>query len=220
MTYVSVDARFFVYDSHVQGVRHLDPEFIYQAAGVHEQNIFWVRPHEVAKRIAQLDGIKTVKVRCSLPAQVAIEVEEREPVVMWRAETQKQDLWLDKEGVVLPYGGDVHSPDTIFVVDSSERDLEVGDHIEPEGIVRSVQQLAAGLPKIKVFLYKADKGLVFLQKVDGGEWPVYVGSSEDLPRKIQVVQAVTDYLVSQNIRPRYVDARWADHPAYGKPVGE
>jgi cell division septal protein FtsQ len=220
IAYASTDARFFVYDAHIAGARHVAAETIYQAAGVHEQNIFWVRPQEVARRIIQIEGIKAVRVRCSLPAQVIVEVEEREPLVMWRAQTQERDWWLDEEGVILPYHGDVRSADTIFVVDSSERHLEVGGLIEPEGIVQSVQQLAAALPEIKVIFYEADRGLSFIHQVSGGEWPVYVGSSEDLGHKIQVVQTLTDYLMSHNIHPRYVDVRWADHPVFGKPRGE
>jgi cell division septal protein FtsQ len=215
--YVSVDAKFFVYEAQIEGSHHLKPEAIYRTAQIHEQNILWIRPEKVAERIFQLDGIKAVRVRCRLPAQVMIDVREREPVVMWRAKAQGHDFWLDKEGIVLPYPGDALSPDMVFVVDSSERHLQVGDRIEPEGIVSSVLQLAAALPGAQVFYYETNRGLYFSQEVGQGAWPVYVGTSEDLPRKIQIVQALTDYLVGHNIEPRYVDVRWPDHPVYGKP---
>jgi cell division septal protein FtsQ len=217
--YASTDARFFVYDAQIVGVQHLEVEAIYQAAGVHEQSIFWIDPHRVAERVMQLEGIRAVYVRCELPAIVSIEVTEREPVVMWRATSQQQDLWLDEEGVVLPYHGDVNSPDMVFVVDYGERNLQQGDRIEPEGIVQSVLQLAATVPGVRVFSYMPGQGLSFTQGMAGGEWPVYVGTSTDLPRKIQVLQALTDYLQANNIRPRYIDVRWADHPVYGRLSG-
>jgi cell division septal protein FtsQ len=220
VAYASTDAQFFVYQAHVRGAQHMAAEVIYQAAGIHEQNIFWIQPREVAQRIVQLDGIKAVRVQCSLPAKVLIEVEEREPMVMWRARAQDQDWWLDEEGVVLPYHGDVGSADTVFVVDSSERSLGVGMTIEPQDIVRSVLQLAAALPEISVFYYDADRGLSFMHSGDDGEWPVYVGSSEDLTHKIEVMRVLTEYLVAQGIRPRYVDVRWADRPVFGKPPGD
>lgn len=215
--YVSVDAKFFVYEAQISGVRHLKPQLIYRTARVHEQNIFWIHPQKVAKRLIELDGIKAVRVRCGLPALVTIEVQEREPIMMWRALVQNEDLWLDEEGTVLPYHGDVGAADTIFVVDSSERHIQVGDRIEPAGIVQSVLQLAAALPGTQVFYYEADKELYFTQHVGEGEWPVYVGTSTDLPRKIQILQALTEHLTQHNIQPRYVDVRWADHPVYGKP---
>ena len=217
--YASTDARFFVYEAHIVGAQHLEAGRIYQAAEVYEKNIFWIDPQAVAQRIVQLDGIKGVRVRCELPAVVTIEVEEREPVVMWRATTQQEDLWLDGDGVVLPYHGDVDSPGMIFVVDYSERHLQVGDRIEPDGVVQSALQLAAAVPGARVFDYQPGWGLSFTQGSDRAEWPVHVGTSEDLPRKIQVLQALTDYLQSNNVQPRYVDVRWADHPVYGRQPG-
>lgn len=222
IAYASSDFSFFVYrdSTQIQGARFLRADKIFEASGVNEQNIFWIDPAKVAGRIVAMDGVKAARVRCNLPASVTIQVEEREPVVMWRATSQDQDLWLDEAGVVLPYHGDVNSPDMVFVVDYSERHLKVGDRIEPEGIVQSVVQLAAALPGEQVYYYQPDRGLSFTHRVSGGQWPVYVGTSEDLARKIQVVQALTEYLVANNIGPRYVDVRWAEHPVYGKPEGE
>lgn len=213
--YVSTTEKFFVFDADVLGNHHVEKDTIYLASGVHEQNVFWIRPNKVAEAIVQLDGIRAASVRCRLPAHVSIEVTERQPQVLWRAEVQGNDWWLDEEGVVLPYHGVVS--DTVFVVDSSERLLNVGDRVEPEGIVTSVQQLAASLPEVSLFYYQTDRGLSFMQKTAYGSWPVYVGDSSDLARKIQVLQALTDYFVKHKMRPTYVDVRWADYPVFGKP---
>lgn len=218
--YGSTDARFFVYQAGIIGNRYLRAEGIYEAAGVHEQNIFWIDPAAVARRIARLDGIKVARVRCELPALVTIEVEERQPKLLWRTTNQGRDWWLDEEGMVLPYHGDTQAAETLFVVDSSQRELDFGQKIEPTGIVTSVVQLAAALPQSRVFFYDAERGLSFTQKGLGAEWPVYVGSSEDLEIKIQVMQTLTAYLEANGIKPRYVDVRWAEHPVYGRPVGE
>ena len=222
LVYVSSDFSFFVYRdrTRVEGARFLPVDEIFGVSGVNEQNVFWIDPVEVAKRVVAVDGVKAARVRCDLPTMVTIDVEEREPVVMWRATSQEQDLWLDEAGVVLPYHGDVNSPDMVFVVDYGERHLDVGDRIEPEGIVQSVLQLAAALPGEQVYYYQPDRGLSFTHRVSGGQWPVYVGTSDDLARKIQVVQALTDYLVANNVGPRYVDVRWAEHPVYGRPEGD
>jgi len=219
VVYTSSDYGFFVYrdQTRIEGVRFLQEDEIFAASGVNEQNIFWIDPGEVAKRIAALNGVKAVRVRCDLPTLVTIEVEEREPVVMWRSTSQEQDFWLDEAGEVLPYHGDVNSPDMVFVVDYGERHLKVGDRIEPEGIVQSVLGLAAALPGEQVYYYQPDRGLSFTHRVSGGQWPVYVGTSDDLARKIQVVQALTEYLVANNVGPRYVDVRWPEHPVYGQP---
>ncbi|MEJ2210327.1 MAG: FtsQ-type POTRA domain-containing protein [Anaerolineae bacterium] len=220
IVFASADARFFVYEATIRGAQHLPATTIYQAAGVHEQNIFWIDPGEVARRIVALEGIKAVEVTCELPARVVIEVEERQPVILWRAQSQERDWWVDAEGRVLPYHGDVDSPETVFVLDSSERHLDVGHTVEPQGLADSVLKLAEALPEVQVFYYQADRGLSFTQQGEAGSWPVYVGSSEDLARKIQVMLALTGYLQTNGVRPLYVDVRWADHPVYGRPAAD
>jgi hypothetical protein len=213
--YVSVTPDFFVSGATVLGNHHVAKDTVYQASGIDSQNIFWIQPRRVAEAIVQLHGIKTAHVRCRLPAQVTIEVTERQPVVLWRAEAQGNDWWLDEEGVVLPYHGTVS--DTVFVVDYSERPLSVGDRVEPEGIVTSVQQLASSLPEVSLFYYQPDRGLSFTQNTVHGSWPVFIGDSSDLPRKIQVLQALTEYFAKHKMRPSYVDLRWADYPVFGNP---
>lgn len=221
IVYTSTAEEFFVYQAHVAGVHHLDASMIYQTAGIDEQNIFWIEPPKVADRIGQIEGVKRVQVHCRVwPAQVTIKVDEREPVILWRAQSQGRDWWLDEDGVVLPYHGDPQSPDTVFVIDSSERHLKTGDRILPEGIAWSVRQWAAALPDIRIFFYEADRGLSFIQQINGRKWPVYVGAGHDVSRQIQIVQALTEHFVGQNLYPLYVDARWADHPVYGWPVSD
>jgi hypothetical protein len=73
------------------------------------------------------------------------------------------------------------------------------------------------MPEIRVFIHQPDRGLSFALEAQGMEWPVYVGSGDDLPRKIRIMQAMTAYMVSNDIQPRYIDVRWADHPVYGRP---
>jgi len=220
IVYISSDAQFFVYEAEIEGVHHLKSKKIYESAQVHQQSIFWIQPSQVEDNIRQLNGIKDVEVHCRLPARVVVRVEEREPIVLWRLLTQEQDYWLDEEGVVLPYHGDPTSPDVVIVADSSDRQLQEGARIEPASLVRSVQQLAVALPQVEFIFYGAERGLSFTQKTDRGEWPVYVGTSEDLARKIGVVQALNVHLAEHQIQPRYVDVRLASHPVYGRPAGE
>lgn len=166
-----------------------------------------------------LPGVRAVRVRCGLPADVTIEVAEREPVVLWRATVQGRDWWLDKEGVVLPYHGDPSSPNTIFVVDYSDRHLEEGVLVEPAGLIDSVLQLAAAMPQARLFFFSADRGLSYRQQASGRDWMVYVGTSDSLGRKIQAVDVITDYLTASGISPAYIDVRWPDRPVYGMAGG-
>lgn len=220
IAYVSAHDKFFVSRVQVVGARHVDPALVLEIADVHRQNIFWVKPRLVAGQIAQLQGIKAVRVQCKLPASVTIEVTEREPAALWHLASLGQEWWVDEEGIVLPYAGDPETAGIIFVVDSTERELQTGARIEPTGLVLSAQRLAAVLPEARVFYYDQVRGLSFLQNSAGGEWPVYVGTSDDLQRKIRVVEALTEYFAANSIQPTYVDVRTASHPLYGEPPGK
>jgi hypothetical protein len=213
--YVTVADAFYVYSATVEGAHYLDARSIYEVAQINEHHVFWLNPQEVADNITHLQGIESAHVRLQLPNRVSIQVEERAPIIVWRSGSMGRDLWLDKEGMVLPYGGDIDSPDVVYVMDSSDRNVQEGDFIKPEGIAQSVVQLAAAVPEAELFFYQAERGLSFNQKTSLGEWPVFVGTTEDLSRKIQVVQTLNQYLVERNIRPGYVDVRMAEHPLYG-----
>ena len=184
VAYAFTDARFFVYQGHIVGASHLDAVTIYEAAEVHEQSIFWVDPGTVAERVAQVVGVKEVQVRCELPARVTITIEERQPRILWRAVSQERDWWLDESGVVLPYHGDPDAPDVIYVVDYAKRALTVGQRVTPYKLVRSVISLVEAMPDVRLYTYDPERGLGFTQEMPNGKWPVYVGSSEDLSRKI------------------------------------
>jgi cell division septal protein FtsQ len=216
LVYVSAAGDFFVYEhnTEIQGNHYIDRATIFQTAGVNEGNIFWIEPDGVEERLRQLDGVKTVSVQCALPARVAIRIEERKPVLRWHSQVQNRDWWLDEEGLVLPYAAVVTG--TVSVVDFSGQQLKAGDRVAPVGIVQSVQHLAKSLPAVQEIHYQADRGLSYTQKAVGGEWPVYIGDNDDLPQKIQVLQALMQYLTKNHIQPRYVDVRWAKYPVYGK----
>jgi cell division septal protein FtsQ len=220
IAYVSAHDKFYVTRPQVVGAHYVDRSSILGVAAVDQQNIFWIEPGKVEEQVAQLQGVKAVRVRCRLPASVEIEVTEREPVALWHVEGKGQESWVDEEGTVLPYAGDPQAPGTIFVIDSSARQLQAGAKIEPTDLVRSAQRLANVLPETNVFYYHPVRGLSFLQNSGGDEWPVYVGTSDDLPRKIRVMEVLTGYLAANNIRPTYVDVRTASHPLYGQPPGK
>jgi len=217
IAYASVAEPFFVSEVQVTGNRNVSHEAIMQAAQVEALHIFWVRPQEIAARVGSLNGVRSVRVRCALPGRVMIDVQERQAVVRWHVDAQHADWWIDEDGVVLPYPAE-QGP-AVVVHDLSGAALQAGGRLEQPGLVAAVQQLASALPEVTEYYYNADTGLSFLQRAKGMEWPVYVGDGQDLPRKLQALQALNSYFAQHSIRPRYVDVRWPEHPVYGTPKG-
>ena len=215
--YVSSSATFFVYEAHIQGNRYIDAQRIFDVSGIDEQHILWVDAQGVAQQIGQIPGVKSASVRLSLPAQVLIEVTEREPIILWRTMSVGGDWWLDEEGFVLPYHGNTENPDTLYVIDWSDRQLQPDARIDPPDLVQGVKQMAQALPGVRLFYFQQDRGLNFIQERDNHKWPVYVGDGQNLALKIRSVQALSDYLLAREIYPGFIDVRWPELPVFGEP---
>jgi hypothetical protein len=217
MVFMSVSPDLYVYAAQVAGSQYVSSEAILLAADIEDLHILWVRPGEVAERIEALPGIKAATVRTWLPARVTIAVDERKPLVRWYAESQRQEWWLDNEGVVLPYGP--ADSEALIVVDLSGQALGAGDRVEPPSMALSLASVHESLPGIDLLYYHPDRGLSLTWRTAGDEWPVYLGSSDDLEGKLQSMEAINDYLSREGIRPRFVDVSRAEYPVYGEPAG-
>ncbi len=211
LTYAFRSYNFYIYDAEITGYHWLKREAIYAAAGVHTQNIFWLSPAEVAASVEALPGVREAKVQVWLPATVRIQVEEREPEMIWR--TADGDLWLDRDAVALPYGGDPTG--AVFVVDRSGQTYRPNDRVEPD-VVASVQALQAEFPEVHTYYYQAHEGLTFASP-EG--WPIQIGTSQDMARKVAVLKALGKWLRDRGIQPINVDLRLVDHPVYAVASG-
>jgi cell division septal protein FtsQ len=204
--YLFFSYRFYVYEATIEGNYWLSYDAIYAASGVDTLNVFWISPRRVAAAVEALPGIREVSVHVSLPAKVRLRVQEREPLLIWRTSTG--DLWLDSEAVALPYGDDPTG--ATFVVDSSGQAYQPNDRVNPT-VVTSVQAVQAAFPDVRIYYYTAHQGLSF-HSPEG--WPIQIGTSQDIARKVAVLQALRAKLREQGIEPYYIDVRLVDHPVY------
>jgi cell division septal protein FtsQ len=204
--YLFFSYNFYVYEATIVGNRYLRYDTVYAASGVDTLNVFWISPRRAEAAIEALPGIREASVHVRLPAKVHIRVQEREPLLIWR--TSAGDLWLDSDAVALPYGVD---PDgATFVVDSSGQAYQPNDRVNP-AVVTSIQTLQATFPDVHIYYYQAHEGLSF-HSPEG--WPVQIGTSQDIARKVAVLQALRTKLREQGVEPYYIDLRLVDHPVY------
>jgi cell division septal protein FtsQ len=204
--YLFFSYNFYVYEATIEGNHWLSYDAVYAASGVDTLNVFWISPRQAAAAIEALPGIREASVQVSLPANVGIRVQERQPLLIWR--TSAGDLWLDSDAVALPYGADPAG--ATFVVDSSEQAYQPNERVNP-GVVTSVQVVQAAFPDVRIYYYRAHEGLSF-QSPEG--WPIQIGTSQDIARKVAVLQALRTKLQEQGIEPYYIDLRLVDHPVY------
>ncbi len=195
--------RFYVYEAEVQGNQFVDQIEIYDASGMDEWNIFWIKPKQVEAAISKLPGIKEARVICRLPNRVRIEVVERQVQIVWQRDEER--YWVDSQGIVLPSEGELEG--VLLIQDSTTGPLEVGDRIDPE-VITSALGLWQVLPTAAL-QYSENKGFSF----DQWGYPIYFGTG-DVAEKMAILDALLRDLSSEGIQPAYVDLRFKESPCY------
>ena len=198
--------RFFIYTAEIQGNIAVSAQEIYKTSGLDSQSIFWVDPLEVTNKISALPNIKSVTVSVTLPAQVAIEVVERRPELLWQ--TGETVWWVDQEGTIVPPKQDLTG--MLRIVDDENQPLQPGSQIDAT-IVEGAQTLQLLAPDVSVVRYSREKGLIAATP-EG--WPVYLGDGGEIKAKLVVLTELLVDLKERNITPAYIDMRDPMRPVY------
>jgi cell division protein FtsQ len=193
---------FYVYEAEIKGNHVLTAEEIYAASGVDSQSVFWLNPQEIAANVEILPNIKTARIYLTLPANLTIEVEERQPEVIWQ--TGDDIWWIDNEGLFVPPRNETEVDENrLRIVDRDGFPVRANDRLDLS-IVRGAQIVHEHKPEIKDFMYTRQYGLIY-QTPTG--WPVYLGRSNDLPAKLIVAQALQADLLARQVTPLFIDVR-------------
>ena len=208
LTWVLVDFfvnyAFFVYDADIRGNHLLSAQAIYEASGIDGYSIFWIQPEEVEKKLEAVPYIRKATVRCRLPNQVEITVQERKPIILWRMKNRA--LWVDEEGKAMKPLRDL--PDLIRVEDENGDAATASGDMDPE-ITLGIQQVRRLLPEVNLFYYNRSHGLQF---VAPGGVQVYLGDGRDMAYKVRVMDAILHKVKAEGRTVHLVDVRYKDEP--------
>lgn len=201
--YLFASYNFYVYDAEVVGARHLSPQEVFEASGVSEMSIFYVRPAEVEARLERLPWVKEARTLCFLPNRVRITLQERKVAFVWK---RGGKLWgIDEEGVLLPLN---QAPeDVLQVEDLRPQSVEGGPGQE---LIDSVLAVWEVLPEVKQLTYDPNYGLIF-NSPEG--YPVRLGQGR-IGEKVAIWRALKMELAARKIHPAYVDVRYPSAPYY------
>ncbi len=195
--------RFYVYEAEVQGNQFVDQSEIYNASGLHEMSIFWIKPEQAEAAISSLPGVKEARVTCRLPNRVRIEVVERRTLIIWQRGEERRGV--DELGAILSLEGELEG--MLLIHDLTADSFEVGDRIDPE-VVTSALELWQALPTAAL-QYSEDKGLSFEQ----WGYPIYFGTG-DVAEKMAILNALLRDLSFEGIQPEFIDLRFKESPFY------
>ena len=193
---------FFIYTAEIRGNQVLTPEEIYAASEIDTLSVFWVNPADVEVRVEALPNIRSAQVSVTLPAQVLIEVQERQPEMVWQ--TGDMVWWVDSEGTLVPPRPEsTGKKKRLHIIDGDARPLELDDRIDAV-LVQAAQMVKAQKPDLESLHYTQQFGLSY-QTPEG--WPVYLGHSLNMKAKLLVADSLREDLLTRQVAPQYIDVR-------------
>ncbi len=208
---IATSANFYIYNPTVIDNQRVPANEIAAASGIETLHVLWLQPDRAAAELVKrMPELRRAYIWCSFPAACSIQVMERQPVFEWRQGQMRS--WVDMEGVAFAARG--QAPELAVVeAPAGQTVLLPGQHTD-EDLVTSMLTLASVLPEIRQYRYTAERGVEFSDPK--GNWPVYLGTGKDMAARVAMWKALAASLASRNVRPKFVDVRYANAPFYAK----
>ena len=206
VVWLSVDSRFYIYQADVVGALRVSPDQVFQASGLTGLHILWARPAEIERRILDaLPTLESAQVQCSMPAQCAIVIVERQPRMLW--DENGLLWWIDADGVIFHAQGDFPGGWTIRGPLPRNEEGLLDEHVR----TALAELWSTGEDVTTEFEYVPERGLVFINELG---WRVILGDRPGMAKRLQVLKRLTADLVARGVSPQFVDVRFADAPYY------
>ena len=176
-----------------------------------------LNPEEIRSRLlSNFPDLTDANVRVGFPNKVIINVQERMPLAAWQQDGQV--VWIDAAGyafppreqeVNIPLVSASGAPPEIAV---DPNQLEGSKPFLPNDLAASIGFLVKNLPQGAVLIYDPQYGLGW---TDPQGFKVYFGNStNDSVLKMQVYQALIEYLNGNNIKPTIISVEYPNAPYY------
>lgn len=204
LVFVFADDRFYVQAADISGLTYGSQAEVYQRAGVDGYSVFWVNGREAAERIETLSYVKAATVRSALPDKVRIEVEERQPVALWKV--NGHPYWVDAEGVTMTVTSLIEGLPVLSDLDSTS--ITAPGRVDVQ-LVTAVQELKKQMPQVGEFAYNKINGLQF--RIPGST-VVYLGKPEGLDRRVKELLALQSSLAASGDMPAEIN--WRNEGGY------
>lgn len=195
---------FTVEKVEVQGAQRFSSEEITRAINAAGLSSFLIDPEEITRDLLlTYPGLRDVQVEVQWPAEVSIELVEREPVLSWNYDGHVR--WVDDRGVAFePHG----KGKDITVINSPVLPPTLEHRFVDPQLVQAVSILGKEIPQDAVLEYDQNRGLGWR---DPRGWMVYFGKdADDLNEKLVIYQTVTETLESKGIQPQLISVEYVD----------
>lgn len=216
--FMTSDGLFTVSSASVFGNNRVSAEEISAALGVMGKPSALLSPAQIEYNIlAAFPDINGVQVDINLPAEIVVTVSERQPVAAWQQ--AGQTVWVDAQGYAFPPRGFVEGLVTVSAAGAppAPSSVDIKQTVGARPFLSS--EMAAGLmvlsphvPQGSALIYDPRYGLGW---TDPRGWQTYFGhSGNDITVKLQVYQAMLDFLTRQGVTPKLISVEYPNAPFY------
>ncbi len=227
------NAPFFkVENARLVGASRLTAEDINNTLDISGVNAITLVPATMEQDLkAAYPELSEVHVKVGLPANVTVNVKERQPVVAWQQDGQTQ--WIDQSGVIFPARGEAPTalvtiqatgaPPQSTPADAAAAGSDTANPktVETTGapavfisqdLLRAISTLGTQAPEGVPIVYNPDYGLGWN---DPRGWDVYFGYSPDrMEQKLSEYNIIVDKLTKDGVKPTMISVEYAQAPFY------
>lgn len=203
-----------VQDIQITGLQRLTPHEINTLLNISGEHIFAIDQDLLLTHLqSTFPELAAVTVDINLPAEVAVTVEERNPILVWYQ--NGRTLWVDESGYSFP--ARESEPLQITVNAAGAPALPIGADADPNQLltpqfVEAILSVREVAPDGNSLVYSTDHGLGWKEKKG---WTVYLGTNlADIEMKLRVYDAIFKHLKQSGIQPAMVSVETVHSPYY------
>jgi hypothetical protein len=224
----------------VNGLQRLTAADVNSVLDIEGESIFTLSPSDLQQALSQsFPEFSNVRVEIALRNKVLVEVEERQPILVWQQDGRT--MLVDANGYAFPpREGAPNGPDLTVAASSAPVIADVipetgadltnrsGNGAEAENsdkdgvyslktpfmpveMVSAILSMKSQAPAGVTLVYAAQHGLGWK---DAQGWEVYFGDVRDMGVKLNIYKALVSRLQSDGIQPALVSVEYVKAPYY------
>jgi len=220
----------------LEGAERLSGEEILSQVDIIGNSIIAIQPDEITAAVkSSFPSLSSVDVSVGFPASVAIQVTERQPLILWQMGSTS--YWIDAEGFLFTPRGEAEILMTVIAADYPpqativetgegdseeqivEEELEQTSRVDTSAVIQTTPEFILGIlslegyiPEESTLQYDPEFGLGWQ---DPQGWMVYFGKNiSEMDLKLVEYQVIVESLNAQNITPALISLEFIDAPFY------